>query len=186
MKFNPNIHRRKSIRLKDYDYSKEGLYFITIIVKGRECYLSNIINNCIVLSDSGIIVNNYLNEIPNRFNQIKLNNYVIMPNHIHLIVEILPELNNVKSKVILPLPENNSLLERNKRRKMLIAKLIGWLKMNTAKEINIIYQIPGGSFWHRDYYDHIIRDEHSYKKISDYIINNPSNWDKDELYKNQI
>ncbi|HMG14646.1 MAG TPA: transposase [Saprospiraceae bacterium] len=183
MKFNPLIHHRKSIRLKGYDYSSSGLYFITFIVNQRECSFGEIVNDIMILNESGLIVTKYLNEIEKKYVQIELNKYVIMPNHIHLIIEIHTEVTNISEANMLLESETIEISERDKRRKMLLSKFVGWLKMNTAKEINILNQNSGGNFWQRDYYEHIIRDIESYKRIANYISNNPTNWNLDEFYK---
>jgi putative transposase len=86
--YNPNIHHRRSIRLKGYDYSKEGLYFITICVKDRECLFGKIINGKIELNDAGIMIENEWLKVPDRFPNLQLHQYVIMPNHFHAIIEI--------------------------------------------------------------------------------------------------
>lgn len=99
MRFNPKIHNRKSIRLKGYDYSKEGYYFITLCSKERKCILGNIeyvknyspiYSECfrINLSTKGNVIKHYLTNINFKYQNIKLDNYTIMPNHIHIIIRI--------------------------------------------------------------------------------------------------
>src|SRR5450759_421613 len=90
-KYNPNIHHRKSIRLKGYDYSQAGLYFITICCEDRECLFGDIIDGKMNLNDAGIMVKNEWLKIPDRFPYVKLHQYVIMPNHFHAIMEIVVE-----------------------------------------------------------------------------------------------
>ena len=94
MNYNPNIHNRNSIRLKHFDYSNDGKYFITICTKNRECNLGKIINAHIKLSKIGEIVQKYWNEIPQHFKNIKLDQFIIMPNHLHGII-----INHFKSAV---------------------------------------------------------------------------------------
>jgi len=88
MKYNPDIRKRKSLRLKEYDYSGQGMYFVTICVKNRECLFGNIANNKIILSVPGKIAHDCLTEITTHFRDIMLDNYVIMPNHVHAIIMI--------------------------------------------------------------------------------------------------
>lgn len=85
--FNPNIHHRRSIRLKDYDYSLKGLYFIMICCQNRVCRFGNIVEGKMVLNDAGIMVDKWFYELENKFHDIKCHEMVIMPNHIHFIVE---------------------------------------------------------------------------------------------------
>ena len=86
MTYNPNIHHRKSIRLKGYDYTQAGLYFITICCQNRECLFGNIINGEMILNDAGNIANECWLAIPNHFPNVVLHEFVIMPNHIHGII----------------------------------------------------------------------------------------------------
>lgn len=83
MPYNPKIHNKKSIRLKGYDYTKEGLYFITICVQNRECQFGHFENSKMTLNQLGTIADNYWSEISNHYPQIKLHEHIVMPNHLH-------------------------------------------------------------------------------------------------------
>lgn len=87
-KYNPNVHHRKSIRLKGYDYSKEGLYFITLCCQGRECLFGEIIDGEIILNDAGKISNECWLAIPEHFPNALLHEHIILPNHMHGIIEL--------------------------------------------------------------------------------------------------
>jgi len=115
-KYNPEVHHRKSIRLKDYDYSKEGMYFITICTKNRECILSQIEYNnvgagfhaCpenikVIMLPIGKEIKNTIDYINNNYYNTKINNYIIMPNHIHMIINI----NNHTGRAWKPAPTTN-------------------------------------------------------------------------------
>lgn len=194
MNYNPEIHHRKSIRLKGYDYSSNGAYFITICVKNRECLFGEIIKNKMNLSEIGKIAHKFWQEIANHFENVQIDNFVIMPNHVHGIIVI----NNVGVIHELPLlhelqPQSDDNFPENiKRRKMLIPKIIGRYKMNVSKNINQIIEAPAMSIWQRNYYEHIIRSEKSLNAIREYIINNPLKWALDKenplnkLTKNNI
>ncbi|MCX6146828.1 MAG: hypothetical protein NTW25_06195 [Candidatus Kapabacteria bacterium] len=126
MEYNPEIHKRSTIRLKEYDYSQAGFYFITICTKDRENIFGAIENNEMLLNEFGIVINQIINELSNRFKNIIIDKYVIMPNHVHLIIQISKEDNtNVGAIHELPLQEY-----KLQRRKMLIPKIVGYLKMN--------------------------------------------------------
>jgi REP element-mobilizing transposase RayT len=115
---------------------------------------------------------------------INLNAFVVMPNHIHGIIEIVNTHPFVGAIHESPLQRNiNPELYRKHRRKMLIPKIIGWYKMNTAKQINQIRKTPGTKIWQRGYYDHIIRNEESLFHIWEYIKTNPMNWKKTSFTK---
>jgi len=87
--YNPKIHHRKSIRLKDYDYSSDGAYFMTICAQHKEYMFGNIIDGKMILNSAGEMIKKWLSELENKFKNIELDEYIIMPNHIHLIIFIL-------------------------------------------------------------------------------------------------
>ncbi|MBP1629477.1 MAG: hypothetical protein H6Q15_370 [Bacteroidetes bacterium] len=87
MSYNPNIHHRRSVRLKGYDYSFEGLYFITVCCQDRVCWFGGIEEGKMVLNDVGLMIDKWFYELENKFHDIKCHDMVIMPNHIHFIVE---------------------------------------------------------------------------------------------------
>ncbi|MDD4203125.1 MAG: hypothetical protein PHQ52_06630 [Candidatus Omnitrophica bacterium] len=159
---------RRSIRVKEFDYSQEGLYAVTICTQNKHHIFGEIDNGEMILNKYGKIAKKHWTSIPNRYPNVKLDKYIIMPNHVHLIVEIKPLVGAIHE---LPLPQ--------KRRNMLLPKLIGYYKMNSSKQINQIKKTPGYRLWQRNYYEHIIRNEKDLSYIRYYIDNNPSNWEKD-------
>ncbi len=166
MKYNPDIHRRRSIRLKKYNYSRSNAYFVTICVQNRECLLGNIINNKVSLSELGKLVEKNWNKLIQRFTNINLDSYVVMPNHFHGIIIINP-------------PNQPT-----------ISSIMGAFKSITTKEyIQGIqdHHWPDfeGRIWQKNYYEHIIRDEKSLEILRNYIRNNPSNWKEDKLFIEQ-
>lgn len=171
---------RKSIRLPLYDYSSPGEYFITICVKNRVCILGEIIDDEIILSDAGAAVSFWISQLRDKYPSIQVNHSVIMPNHIHLIIEIAENI-NTSTELYGDETTPNEITKPNitKRRKMLLPKAIGFLKMNSAKQINLQYGTSGSSFWQGNYFEHIIRDLNDFNNIVRYIDNNPLNWDQD-------
>ncbi len=168
--YNKNLHNRKSIRLKGYDYSKEGLYFITLCTQNREYLFGKIQNKIMLLNHAGKIVENEFINLLKRFAHIQLHEYVIMPNHFHCIIEIL-ENNNIKEEL------NN---------KKTVGDIVGAFKsIVTVKYIygvkNYNWKPFNKKLWQRNYWEHIIRNEKSYNKILDYIKNNPTKWHDDKL-----
>ena len=89
MKYNPAIHHRKSIRLKGYDYSKAGAYFVTMCIQERKCLLGNISDEKMILNNAGIMIDKWWWELRNKFNDVELDEYIIMPDHFHGIVFIV-------------------------------------------------------------------------------------------------
>lgn len=169
MTFNPDIHDRRSIRLKDYDYSQPGAYFVTICTNNKECLFGDVINGAIQLNEMGIIAQQCWNSIPEHFPKTFLDEFIVMPNHIHGIIVI----NIVGAKNLLPLQHHGT--------SMTIGSMIRGFKIGVTKwaRENAATHMP----WQRNYYEHIIRSELELNKIREYIANNPLNWETDENYK---
>lgn len=153
------IIKRKDIRLKQYDYSQEGYYFITICTRNRRNILSKIKvdKNCrgvhctSELSYIGKVVDKYLQEIENIHKNIKIDEYIIMPNHVHILLII------------------------KEKRINTISKIIQQFKGKVTKEIKCL-------IWQKLFYEHIIQSEKEYLYIKEYIKNNPINWREDTYY----
>lgn len=207
--YNPHIHHRRSIRLKGYDYAQAGLYFITICVQNRECLFGEIINREIALNEFGkIAFNEWQNTIETRKN-IALHDFIIMPNHIHGIIEITDILNTSS--------EEKKEIGKFQSPSQTIGSIIRGYKIATIKRIkelinnnsstgelqfaptaptaptNIAPAAPteiikslNYKIWQRNYYEHIIRNEQSYQNISNYIINNPAKWVEDKFHSNHV
>ncbi len=173
MKYNSEIHRRKSIRLKHFDYSQPGAYFITICTHNKECLFGRIENGEMILNPAGEIVEQCWMEIPSHFPSVQLDEFVIMPNHIHGILLITNENYIVGVQNLEPLQQNRyqNIIPRS------IGSIIRGFKIGVTKwcRQNLgIYKI-----WQRNYYEHIIRSEDELNRIREYIINNPLQWQYD-------
>ena len=156
MYYNSDIHHRHTIRLKGYDYSKSGFYFVTICTKNREMILGEIKDGKMLLSEYGIIAEEILEKTQrNLKNKIRIESYIIMPNHLHLIIELKYD-NKIKLNQII------------RKYKSLVSK---YIRKNEIIEI-----------WQRNYYEHIIRNEKELFVIREYIQNNPQRWEADSLY----
>ena len=181
----PSLPERKNIRLKEYDYSQAGAYFITICVQNRKCLFGHIVNQEMQLNDAGKMIDKWWNELQNKFTNIQLDQYVIMPNHFHGIVFI----NNVPDVSVgadlRVCPQNN--LETGAHAGAPLQTIIQWFKTMTTNDYirhvkNDRWQSFDKKLWQRNYYEHVIRNDVSLNEIRDYIINNPLNWEKDSLY----
>jgi len=182
MKYNPDVHHRRSIRLKNYDYSQPGAYFITICTHNRECLFGDIVDGEMILNEYGEIAKKCWLEIPVHFPNVLLDEYVIMPNHVHGIIIIndnigennhLPDIVGAKNFSPLHIPKFQS-------PKRAIGSIIRGYKIGVTKwfrQKTEIYNV-----WQRNYYEHIIRNEGELNQIREYIINNPFNWQSDENY----
>jgi REP element-mobilizing transposase RayT len=188
--FNPTIHHRKSIRLKGYDYAQEGFYFITICCQDRAQLFGEIMNGEMILNECGEIAENCWLEIPNHFPNVELHKYVIMPNHVHGIIEIKFK-SNVPSVIpsvasVASVGANNHSPLRTLQRSLprspskTIGSIVRGFKIGVTKwmrQYTNVYDV-----WQRNYYDNIIRNEQSYQRIANYIQNNPKNWKEDKFY----
>jgi REP element-mobilizing transposase RayT len=192
MPFNPAIHNRQSIRLQGYDYSESGSYFITICTYKKEHLFGEIVNSEMKLNLIGQYAYNQWKQIPQRFENVELNEFVIMPNHIHGIIVIvsgrgegLENCHNFppKSTFSNPSPiQDHSTSRFNGTVPGSIGAIIQNFKSGTSRKINAMPEMKNVKIWQINYYDHIIRDREDYDRIVEYIRDNPSNWEKDELY----
>ena len=167
-----DIPNRKPNRLKDFDYSQNGVYFITICTHNRRSIFAYNVgaiheSPSLRLSQYGKIADKWINQLPDRFD-ISIDKYVIMPNHIHLLISIDNSC------------YNRAIHESPLRTRSTIDKAIGYLKANIAKDIHKIS--PSKTIWQRSYHDHIIRNDHDYLDRWNYIENNPLKWNSDRFY----
>jgi putative transposase len=162
---NLNLHNRRSIRLKEYDYSQSGEYFVTICTHNRECLLGEIVDEEMKLSSIGEIVQRCWEEIPKHFPNVELDAFVVMPNHVHGII-INDE--SCRGEVTSPL------------RKPTLGNIVAYFKYQSTKLINEMNGTTGDRFWQRNYFEHVIRDDKDLQNIQDYITSNPLDWKKDK------
>jgi REP element-mobilizing transposase RayT len=165
-------HHRRSIRLKHYDYSQPGSYFITICTHAKTLLFGEIVDGEMQLNELGKIVEQCLSEIPVHFPDVILDKQVIMPNHVHMIIVLWTPCKGTACRA--------PTIERfGKPTKSSIPTIIRSLKSAATKRINQIQNTPGQSVWQRNYYEHIIRDEMELNHIRRYVINNPPQWEYD-------
>jgi Transposase IS200 like. len=175
------LPKRKHPRLKGYDYAKNGAYFITICVKGRHNMLgelvgrdahiapSNHIMPTIRLSEYGKIIDKYINSINSPKKSVAVDKYVIMPNHVHMIIILENEAGN---------PDHREMMGNGATwasRPTAIPDIVRSFKVMVSKEI-------GFSLWQTSYHDHIIRSEDEYHRICQYIDDNPAKWAEDDYF----
>lgn len=247
-------YRAESNRWQSWDYSAPGRYFLTNCILDRKCILGYVKNGKMILSEFGKIVKNEILNMPYYHPRVILDEWIVMPNHIHIIIELgdygfnnglvaadKSAANNADTtdnadtaanpanpanpadtvdkihefyqpspefyqppppsspeshqppplKIYQPPPwwqdfnykstQEEIKQYRKQRRLMIIPKISGKMKMISSKQINIIQKTPGKKNWQNDYYDHVIRNEPSYRRIKQYIINNPKKWDEDKF-----
>jgi putative transposase len=168
---------RYSNRLKEYDYSKEGLYFITICTHERKCHFGYIYNHEMILNPIGMIAREQWQLLPKRFTNIEPGPFIIMPNHIHGIIIAgarATDSNDTRATAkVAPTTTDHP-----------IGNIVGAYKSLVVHHCMIYGNQTGivsGKIWQRNYFDHIIRNEQSYRHISEYILSNPANWDEDRF-----
>ena len=204
MAYNPNIHHRRSIRLKGYDYSQAGAYFITICCKDRKCRFGKIVVGASVmeLNECGQIAYDEWLKLSERFSNFELDVFQIMPNHMHGII-VLNDIvgatlavaqnavvqnavaQNVPNGIIALNDVGATLAVAPTTTNATIGDIVGAYKSLVANGCLDIYKTKNetmGKLWQRNYYEHIIRNEQSYQTISDYIINNPAKWKDDKFF----
>lgn len=198
MKYNSQIHHRRSIRLKGYDYSLGGAYFITICTQDRECLFGKIADGEMILNDAGKIANEFWLQIPNHFPNVILHEHIVMPNHVHGIIELAEQttvgVQNFEPQQLQQITEK----PQNKFQKIIprsIGSIIRGYKIGVTKWFRNKHAVGVENFhplqiqsprrmrvWQRNYYEHIIRKEQSCQTISDYITTNPAKWNNDKFF----
>ncbi|MBZ0304818.1 MAG: transposase [Anaerolineae bacterium] len=162
MTYDPDKHHRRSIRLQGYDYQKAGAYFVTICLHhgGIEYpfLFGTITNGQVELNEYGLEVQKNWLFLPTYYQELELDEYIIMPNHFHGILVL-----GDKSPAGL-------------------SKIIQGFKTFSAKRINQIRKLRGIPVWQRNFYEHVIRNEQDLSRIREYIINNPAKWTEDEYH----
>ncbi|MEH2311399.1 MAG: transposase [Nostoc sp.] len=179
MPYNPQIHHRRSIRLKGYDYTQLGAYFITICTKARQCLFGNVVNGEMQLNSLGHIAFNCWQAIPDHFPHIELDTFVVMPNHLHGILIITDKPVGAQHCCALNQHLTHNIEKFGKPIRGSISTVISSYKGVVSKGINIIWQTKGQSIWQRNFYEHIGREEKSLDNIREYILNNPQRWADD-------
>ncbi len=160
--------KRKSNRLKGYDYAKNNKYFITVCVKNNVCCLGEIKNKEMILNEYGRVIERQWLWLKEKYPYVILHNYVVMPNHFHAILGIK-----------IPAGFHSELGSENFNKIKSISEIVGAFKSTSSKHIHLLgftnFQ------WHRSFYESVIPNETALYNISEYIINNPSNWKYDSF-----
>ncbi len=161
------METRRSARLPKYDYGKQGVYFVTLCTYQRQCTLLTVGRDdlgapSLRLSVIGKIVEHYIRTIPGAYPYVSIDSYVIMPNHVHMLISVL----------------RDDGAPRSSRPTELVPRIIAVLKRFSNQD-------AGRNLWQRSFYDHIIRDDTDYAVKYNYILDNPRRWAEDEYYSNR-
>ena len=171
MKDQENYLQRQSIRLREYDYTQPGAYFVTVVTHLRKNLFGEIIDGQMFLNQAGKIVEQTWVNIPPHFPNTSCEIFVVMPNHIDGIIEIIND-RIVGARHASPLRSRGI----NGVKPGSIGAIIGSFKSAATKQLHQTRTINQEKIWQRNYYEHIINDEHDYQQIADYIASNPLNW----------
>ena len=148
---------RKSLRLESYDYSQPGAYFVTLVTHNRNPLFGEITEDEMLLSALGQSVSGSWVWLETRHSYVELDEYVVMPNHLHGII---------------------SITDHDKQRKSL-GQLIGAFKTKTTKQANLVLSTPGQMLWQRNFFERVIRNARELERAREYIANNPMGWRTD-------
>lgn len=171
-------HSREAVssrlRLREYDYSTPGSYFVTICTADRFCAFGDVHDSTMKLSPAGAVVDSWWNSIPSQFPDVLLDTRVVMPNHIHGVVVIGSAF----------VPTTDCALPG-------LSEIMRWFKSQSTRDYILGVHTEGwprfpGRLWQQGYYDHIVRSEQSLSRIRSYIASNPSRWESDEYHPQYI
>jgi len=205
-----NKYRIKSHRMPGWDYSGDGYYFITLVTQNRECNLGEIVDEIMILSDFGQIVKNEWDKSFNMRDELFLDEFIIMPNHLHAIIILkttkIEKINDTHGLYGLHVVDTHgrAYLQTTEqtekklpfiRKSKSISSFIGGFKSAINSKIdnfidknnlNILKYNKNNHFFQPNYHDHIIRNINKYQRIKNYIINNPLKWNDDKFNPNNI
>lgn len=184
MKYNPDIHRRRSIRLRGYDYSQAGAYFVTICTQHRECLFGKITDQVMRLNDAGAIAAKCWQGIPLHFPHAALDEWTVMPNHVHGII-VITDTAGRGTACRAPTHRAPATERFGKPVSGSLPTVVRSYKSAVTRHINILRTTPGNRLWQRNYWDHVIRNETELHRIRQYIRNNPTRWQEDALHPDQ-
>lgn len=203
MRYDPERHRRHSIRLKGYDYSQAGAYYVTIVTRDRANLFGEVVDGQMRLNELGHVVREEWLRSEHVRHEIRLDEFVVMPNHVHGIIWIAgespsrqpppddpqpggePQSAPVGAHSRAPLPPSHPPQPAHgsqpppQRARRSLGSFIAGFKSIATTRINQLHGAPGTPVWQRNYYEHVIRDERALNRIRQYIRDNPMRWDLD-------
>ena len=175
MTYNRAKHHRRSIRLRGYDYTRPGAYFVTIVTQNRACLFGEVVDGEMRLNEYGKVVYECWTGIPAHSPNATVDEFIVMPNHVHGIIVLTA----IAATHAMVGATHASPLRAHGPKQQSVASIVGAFKSATAKRINALRGTPGSPVWQRNYYEHIIRDETSLNRICQYILDNPAHWATD-------
>ena len=184
-RYDPRIRHRRSIRLKGYDYSLGGAYFVTITARGRACLFGEVAGEQMRLNEAGGMVQEVCWGLSQQFPRVEVGCFVVMPNHVRGIIVLYEP---VGAALVVAQSEDNRAAGNN-RATTRVAPTLGGV-VGAFKSLTTVEYVRGvrgqgwtpfrGRLWQRNYYEHIVRDDKSLGRIEQYILDNPANWSLDQ------
>jgi len=187
MIFDPDHHHRRSIRLPGYDYARNGTYFVTICLQGRECLFGGIANGEMEMNEAGLMVADAWLALPERFPSILVDEFVIMPNHFHGIILITNNNDDgfglgrgaaCRAQNACRAPIIGTCGKGAASSAPTVGKIMRAFKSISAIAVNRALDRHGVPVWQRNYYERIIRDDNELQRARQYILDNPAKWDQ--------
>ena len=183
--YDPDIHHRRSIRLRGYDYAQVGAYFVTVCTQDRECLFGEVVGGEMQLNDVGHLIETLWEEMPDHYAGVQVDAFMVMPNHIHGIIILTKKMDTVgagpracpdsqgQPRGVAPTAKSMSLPDVVHRFKSLTTARYRHGVRNHG------WPAFRGRLWQRNYYEQVIRDDDDLNTIQEYIVNNPARWDED-------
>ena len=196
MTYNPDIHHRRSIRLKGFDYASANAYFVTICVQGRECLFGEIVDGKMLPNEAGRMVAGVWHELPERFPNVEIDEFIVMPNHVHGIIvinDIVGHKGAMNSKGAMNCAPTGGNGTVSVGARFIAPDVVIAPKTSVAPPLGEIMRVfkavstrlirrdfNAGFSWQRNYYERIIRGDDELSAIREYIRYNPVQWECDE------
>ncbi|MCJ7620538.1 MAG: transposase [Anaerolineae bacterium] len=175
MNHEPRILRRRPVRLKGYDYSQPGAYFVTICADRQACLFGEVRDGRMRPNDHGRIAWRCWEDLPRYYPHVRIDSFVAMPNHVHGII-VLTEIG--VGAGLRPAPTESGMGFRPHA----LPEIVRAFKAFSARRINELRNMSGGRVWQRSYYERVVRNEEELNRIRQYIAENPSRWSEDEYH----
>lgn len=186
MTFSHDKHHRRSIRLRGYDYSQAGAYFVTICVQNRACLFGDIADGAIRLNDAGQLIQTRWDELPSHYPGVETDEFEVMPNHVHGIIVLTDRVVGaqfIATQFIAPhiggaIPGKTTpgASKGAMNRAPTLGVVVRGFKARVTAAVNGLRGTTGVPVWQRNYYEHIIRNDESLDQIRRYIVDNPMRW----------
>jgi REP element-mobilizing transposase RayT len=185
------MHQRRSIRLKGYDYTRPGAYFVTLCAWQRQCLFGEVVDGEMRLNRLGEVVLHAWQDLPHHYPHLELGGFCVMPNHVHAIMILVEDDHrrggSVDAEVSSSSQASNDRLQLPDQAETRpytpvrhgLPEIVRAFKSFSARRVNLLRHMPGMPVWQRNYYEHIIRDDAEWCKIHDYILTNPARWEED-------